>query len=118
MSAHSEKSHQEGKHDAVAHNSAKAVTTSVRINMSGVKIPSEDIDFTYNGVGGTKHHHPMGAIKQKEKDGGKNASADNGSSGIIPPQLDNGILGISTASLKDTANYIAHSSTVDDNNNG
>ena len=118
MSTHSDHSHQEGKHDAVAHNLAKAVTTSGLLGVSGVKIPSEDIDFTYTGVGGTKHHHPMGAIKQKEKDGGKKASADNGSSGTIPPQLDNGILGISTAGLKDPANYIAHSATVDDNNNG
>ena len=118
MSNHSDNSHQEGKHDAVAHKLAKAVTTSGLLGVSKVKIPSEDIDFTYTGVGGTKHHHPMGAIKQKEKEGGKKALAENGSSGTIPPQLDNGILGISTASLKDPANYIAYSATVDDNKNG
>ena len=43
---------------------------------------------------------------------------DNRSSGTIPPQLDNGILGISTAGIKDPTNYISHSDTVDDNNNG
>ena len=86
--------------------------------MSGVKIPSEDIDFTYAGVGGTEHRHPMGTITRTEKEGGEKVSADNRSSGTIPPQLDNGILGISTAGRKDPANYIAHSATVDDNNNG
>ena len=60
----------------------------------------------------------MGNTKQKDKEGGKKVLADNRSSGTIPPQLDNGILGISTAGLKDPANYIAHSATVDDNNNG
>ena len=118
MSTHSYDIHQEGKHNAVSHNSAKYVTTFGLLGVIGVKIPSKDIDFTYTGGGGTKHHHPMGTIKHKEKEVGKKDSVDNGSSGTIPPQLDNGILGISTAGLKDPANYIEHSATVDDNNNG
>ena len=69
--AKSDDSHQEGKHDSVAQNLAKAVTTSDLLSASGVKIPSEDIDFTYTRVGGTKHHHPMGTIKYKEKEGGR-----------------------------------------------
>ena len=71
LSIHSENSHQEGKHDAVAHNLTKDITTSGLLGVSGVMIPSEEIDFTYTGVGGTKHHHPMKTIKQKEKDGGE-----------------------------------------------
>ena len=66
ISTHSDYSHQEGKHDAVAHNLDKAVTTSGLLGVSGVKITSEDIDFAYTGVGGTKHRHPMGTIKQKD----------------------------------------------------
>ena len=76
MSTHSYDIHQEGKHNAVSHNSAKYVTTFGLLGVIGVKIPSKDIDFTYTGGGGTKHHHPMGTIKQKEKEGRKKDLAD------------------------------------------
>ena len=115
--AKSDDNHQEGKNDAIAHILAKAVTPSGLLGVSGAKIPSEDIAFTYTGVGGQSIPTPCGPPNKKIRRGGRRPWRTTDHPGPSP-QLDNGILGIRTAGIKDPANYISHSTTVDDNNNG
>ena len=57
--------HQESKHDIVSHRLAEEVTASGLHGVSGVKIPFEDIDSVYNGVGLENYHHTVENISQK-----------------------------------------------------
>ena len=57
--------HQEGKHDADAHNLAEDFITSGLFGVSGVNIPFEENYSAYTLVRGGGNHHPMGIIRQK-----------------------------------------------------